>query len=162
MVIILIFRFVLIYISICRSSAHHLCLDNFSQLSFINTFLKSICQSNLYHISSCLHHCISLHETSTVISFFNVIRQIFKWLVNKLKKKGRRRRCSPCASSKEAVYDNYSWAFSSSLHSLTINSSLVTSYFTHSNSIRTFTSKWRKTPVIESCSWYYKFHFRLF
>jgi len=36
---------------------------------------------------------------------------------------------------------------SSSFHSVTINSSLVTSYFTHFNSIRSFMPKWQKTPV---------------
>jgi hypothetical protein len=77
-----------------------LCLDNFSQLSF------KIYMSIQFYIMSLLVLIIASHHMKhqRLFLFYIVIRQIFKWLVNKLK--NRKRRCSPCASSKEAVHDD--------------------------------------------------------
>jgi hypothetical protein len=106
-----------------------------------------ICQFNLYHVSSCPHHCISPHDTSTVTSFSIVIRQIFKWLVNKLKKRGKED--VHHARQVKRLCMMTILEHSSSFHSVTINLSLVASYFTHSNSIRSFMSKWRKKHRLE-------------
>jgi hypothetical protein len=104
-----------------------------------------IYQFNLYHVSSCHHHCISLHETSTVIFFFRCHTSNLQVTREQIEKKGEED-VHHARQVKRLCMMTILKHFSS-FHSVTINSSLVTSYFTHFNSIRSFMPKWQKTPV---------------
>lgn len=85
-------------------------VDRLSQLSFINTYryiFRCIYQSNFCHVPLVFiiaSHCMK-HQQLFLISLSYVKLSSDSWTNWKI-----RRRCSSCASTKEAVYDDYSEA----------------------------------------------------